>query len=212
MTKVVVLCLILCVSVMPVFPASAVFERTDNEMRGQSPKELQRQAEFRKKINLMGPGAEIRIALRGSSAPVRYEGVVDEITAESFKLKMKDRTLSIQYGQIETLNLKKQYYRPFGEPDPAQVRQIVAGLGVGQKVRVMLVSNERFSGTIRSFEKEDFVISSRSQSVKFNEVKEIEKKHFPTAAKVVIASVAVLGVIVAVGAATWKGPLGGVKF
>lgn len=196
MRRALVLCLMICVSVIPVLSGSAgsvILEQSGGDDPKQSTKELKRQVALSEKVELMGSGAQIRVVMR-SNAKLTYEGAIDEIAADSFKLKMKDQTLPIQYGQVAALSLKARAYKTRGQPDAVRVRQVVADIGVGEKAKVKLASNERFSGTIQSIEKESFVITSQERPVKFNEVKEIERKHLPMGAKVGIAAGVTAGV------------------
>lgn len=179
MRRALVLCLVICISAVPI-PA-----RSASDVQPQSAKELKRQAALKEKIEFMGLGAQIRVVTLGSSN-VTYEGTIDEIAAENFKLKMKNQTLPFQYNQIRTVTLKDRRYKTLGQPDPVRIRQIVADMGVGEKAKVELTSNERFSGTIQSIQKDGFVISPQNRPVKFSEVKEIKKKQFPTWAKAAI--------------------------
>jgi hypothetical protein len=201
MRRALVLSLMIFVSVIPVLPGSTgsvIFEQSGGDVPKQSTKELKRQAALSEKVELMGLGAQIRVVMRGS-ANLTYEGAIDEIAADSFKLKMKDQTLPIQYGQVEVLSLRARAYKTRGQPDPVQVRQVVADMGVGENAKVKLVSNDRFNGTIRSIEKEGFVVASKGNpvSVKYGEVQEIEKKKFPAWGKVAIAAGVVVGLLAA---------------
>jgi ribosome maturation factor RimP len=201
MKRMLVLFLMICVSVIPVLPGSVddvIPTQNGSNAQKLSEKELKRRDAFRKKVKLMGSGAQIRVVLRGTS-DVIYQGTIDEITAEGFKLKTSDQTLPIQYGQVEKLNLKNGRYKTQGQPDPILVRQIVADMGVGESAKVKLTSNERFSGTIQSIEEESFVITSngRSSPMKYGDVTEIEKKRLPAWAKMAIISGVVAGILAA---------------
>jgi ribosome maturation factor RimP len=197
MKKALVLCLMICVSVIPALSKSATI------VQEQSTKELEKQAALREKIELMGLGAQINVEMRGSSASVKYEGTIDEITPESFKLKMRDQILPIRYDQVKTLTLKQRRYKAQEQPDPARVRQVVADMGAGERAKIKLFSGVRLSGTIQSIEKETFVITSngRSLPIKYGEVTEIERKRFPAWAKVAIVGGVIFGLLFAVFAA-----------
>jgi ribosome maturation factor RimP len=194
-----VLFLMIFVSLMPVLPRSmddAIPTQNGNDAQKLSNKELKRQDALRKKVELMGSGAQIRVLMRGAAA-VTYEGTIDEITAESFNLKTRDQILPVQYDQVERLTLKEQRYKTQGQPNSVRVRQIVADMGVGENAKVELASNERLSGTIQSIEEESFVITSKGRSLllKYDEVKEIEKKRLPAWAKVAIVGGVIVGLL-----------------
>jgi hypothetical protein len=163
---------------------------------GQSEKELKRQASFREKVESFGSGASIRVVMRGSSAKVEHRGEIDEISADSFKLRTKDHNLPIRYDQVEALSLKQCIYKAAGQPDPVQARRVAYDIGIGNKAKGELTTLKRFSGTIKSMEKEDFVINANGnlQTVKFSDVKRIEKGQMPAWGKALL----VVGIVVAV--------------
>jgi len=164
-------------------------EEKGSVARNKSSKELEREAAFKEKVDLFGPGAQIRVVLRNTSTSVEYKGEIDEIAADSFKLRTNDRTLPIRYDQIGTLNLKERSYKAQGQPDPVQVRRVAAEIGIGQKVKVELASAKRFSGIMQSVDKEKILIGSRENPVpvRLDDVRMLEKSHLPAWAKVVIA-------------------------
>jgi ribosome maturation factor RimP len=172
----------------------------------QSEKELKRQALFREKVESFGSGAAIRVVMRGSSAKAEYVGEIDEISADNFKLKTKDHNLTVRYDQVEMLSLKQRSYKTGGQPDPVQVRRVACDIGIGNKAKGELTTLKRFSGTIQSMEKEDFVINANGnlQTIKFNDVKRIEKGQMPAWGKALLfvgIAVAVVVVLTGVGVA-----------
>ena len=199
MRRALVLCLMICLSVIPVLPKSTdvIAEQKEDDVQKQSSKELRRQAAIREKIELMGSGAQIQAVMRGSSSPVTLKGEIDKIAAENFGIKTKDRVQQLQYSQIERVSLSKSGYKAQGVVDPVRVRRVVADIEVGNRAKIKLASSERFSGTIQSIEKESFVITSqgRSSPVKYGEVAEIKKTGLPTGTKLAIVGAAVGGVL-----------------
>jgi hypothetical protein len=183
MRNVVVFCLMICASLTPVLPAPVddVAGQGRSDSSQLSEKELNRQARLREKAELFGPGAQIQILMRGSAIETVYKGEIDEISANSLKLKTKDLILPIMYGQIESLNLIKRRYRANGKPDPVQVRRVAADIGIGEKATVDLVSSAHFSGKIESIDKESLTMNSqgRPQQIRFSEVKGIKRSQFP---------------------------------
>ncbi len=182
--------LMICINVIPVLPASVDADQSGIDAPKLSAKELKRQTEFREKVERMGLGAEIRVEMRGGSNPVIYEGTIDEIAAENFSLNMKGQMQPIQYHQVQTVTLKAREYKTLGQPDPVRARRIAVDMGIGQKVKVKLVSNELLTGTIQFIEKENFVVSSNGKpvTVAYGDVREIKKKKFPAWAKGAIAA------------------------
>jgi len=199
MRRALVLCLMICLGVIPVLPKSTdvIAEQKEDDVQKQSSKELRRQAAIREKIELMGSGAQIQAVMRGSSSPVTLKGEIDKIAAENFGIKTKDRVQQLQYSQIERVSLSKGGYKAQGVVDPVRVRRVVADIEVGNRAKIKLASSERFSGTIQSIEKESFVITSqgRSSPVKYGEVAEIKKTGLPTGTKLAIVGAAVGGVL-----------------
>ena len=201
--------LMICMSAMPVMPRCADDispARGENDTQIRSSKEPKRQAAFREKMELMGRGARVQIAMRGSSAPVKYVGSVDEISTEGFKLKMNDRTLRIGYDMIETLTSKERSYKAAGEPDPVRVRTIAAGIGAGNKTKIRLISGQRLGGIIQSIEKDGFTIATaeRALPIKFAEVTEIKYQKFPAWGIAAIAVGAACALLFVLYAATYE--------
>jgi hypothetical protein len=109
---------------------------------------------------------------------------------------MGNRPQQYTYGQIESLELVQLQYRRQGPVDPIAVLRIVAGIGKNQKVRIRLVSEKKLTGTIQSFTKENFVLTSSNQpsiTVPFHEVAEIGPKKAPLGMKAAIAIGATAG-------------------
>jgi ribosome maturation factor RimP len=162
----------------------------------QSEKELKKQALFREKVESFGSGAAIRVVMRGSSAKAEYKGEIDEISTDNFKLRTKDHNLQIRYDQVEVLSLQQCIYKTAGQPDPVQARRVAYDIGIGNKAKGELTTLKRFSGTIQSMEKEDFVINANGnlQTVKFSDVKRIEKGQMPSWGKALL----IVGIVVTV--------------
>jgi ribosome maturation factor RimP len=205
MRKVLVFYLIILMSI-PALPGAAFGEQEGSDTPKRSQKEMKRQASFKEKVEFLGTGAQIAVTLRGGSADVQYEGEIDEISADSFKLKRKNSSLLVpyMYSQLGSLHLRQVSYKTEGQPDPLQVRRVAYEVGIGKKAEVELTDLKRFSGTIRSFETEAFVINSHgnSQHVKFSDVKRIEKGHMSAAAKITLIAVGIgVAVVVITGIA-----------
>jgi hypothetical protein len=200
MRRMLVFCMIVLMS-LPAIPGTAFGEQERSIAPKRSQKELQRQASLREKAEFFGPGAQIRITLRGgSSAADQGEGEIDEISESSFKLKTKESGLLMyEYRQLESLHLKQVSYKSIGQPDPVQVRRVAYELGIGNKVNLDLIDLKRFSGIIQSFEKESFVVASNKNpvSVQYGEVKAIDKMKFPAWGKVAIVAGVVAGLLIA---------------
>ena len=194
MRRTLVLCLIICLSVIPVLPGSTDVIPGQDDVQKQSPKELKRQAALRNKLELMGPGAQIKVVMRGSSPPVTIQGTIDEIAPENFGLKTKDRTQKLQYWQIEKVTL----IRGDRKMDPVRVRQVLADMGIGENVKLKLAEGS-LNGRIQTIEENSVTIveskSGEPKVVAFSEIRELQKKKFPAWGKVAIVAGVVVGLL-----------------
>jgi ribosome maturation factor RimP len=153
-----------------------------SDVSNQSEKQLKQQESIKKKVELFGLGAKVKVVMRGSSANASYEGVIDEISGESFRLKMKNQSTTYQYAQIESMSYPRGKYKTGKQVDPAQVRGIAVEIGIGEKATIDIVSSkQRVKGTILSIEKENLVTDFQGNQlpIKFNDVKLIERAHLP---------------------------------
>jgi len=191
MRRALALCLMICLSVIPALPGSRDMIPEQNDVQKESPKELKRQAALREKLERMGSGAQVRVAMRGSSPPVTMQGTIDEIAPETFALKTKDGITRLQYRQIEKVSLTKGgYYRSSEATDPVRVRQVLADMGIGENVKIKLNSGDRLTGKIQTIDENSVTLmeakTGQSRVVAFSEIKELNKKTFPTWGKAVI--------------------------
>ena len=94
-----------------------------------------------------------------------------------------------------------QKYKAQGQIDPNQVRKVVTDLGIGEKVKVQLDSAARLNGKIQKIAENSFTIvetkTGEPKVVAFGEIRELQKKKFPTWAKVVIGVGGVIGLQIA---------------
>ncbi|MFW9917709.1 MAG: hypothetical protein ACFFGZ_19060 [Candidatus Thorarchaeota archaeon] len=216
MKKLFTFCLMFCVGVVPALPVSAsevVVEKYQDEDQQKSDRDAQREAAIREKAELMGLGTEVKVAIRGVYSGrdlLTHRGIIAEISDEHLGLQVGDRTLQIDYGEIEKFSLTKNKYKANGQVDPARVRQVVAEVGIGKKAQLKLVSDKKITGTIQAIFSDSFTVADietgQSETLLFSEVSEIQQKgKIPTWAKVTIidgvvgfGTLLVIGILMAV--------------
>ena len=93
MKRLLVFCLMILVTEVPAMFAGGPAE--------QSSKALAQQASLKEKAELFGPGTQVTARIRGTSSNVDYHGTIDEISGNNMKLKLKDRIMPIEFGQLE---------------------------------------------------------------------------------------------------------------
>jgi len=180
MKRLLVFCLMILVTEVPAMFAGGPAE--------QSSKALAQQASLKEKAELFGPGTQVTARIRGTSSNVDYHGTIDEISGNNMKLKLKDRIMPIEFGQLEALHFRTNSYESKRRPDPVQARRVAIEIGIGEKAKGRRVS-ERFSGVIQSIGDESFTLNAedRALSVRFDEVTKLEKDDMPRWAKGAIA-------------------------
>jgi small nuclear ribonucleoprotein (snRNP)-like protein len=115
-------------------------------------------------VELFGIGANVQVDVKGGGEAVR--GSIRSIADENFVVASKDSVgeHSIAYDQVRNLTLTKLTYKASGQPDPAAVRRVAAGCGVGKKVRVTLADGKKVKGVIQSIDKDHFTLLANSQA------------------------------------------------
>ena len=217
MKELIVFFLMFCVSVAPALPMDAsevVLEEIQDDDQQKSDKDAKREAEIKAKTELLGLGAEIKVKMRSAvsrSHPVTHRGIIEEIFAEGIGLRVGDEIQQIRYSRIEKLNLTKDKYKAKEQVDPARVRQVAAEIGVGEKAKLKLVSNQEIKGRIRSVSVDSFLIADsktgQTETVLFSEVTEIKKDRMPTWTRVAIIGGVVTAVLVIGGVLVVKSML-----
>jgi ABC-type phosphate transport system auxiliary subunit len=215
MKRLIVFYLMFCVGVVPALPidtSKVVPEEDQNDSQQKSDKDVKREAEIKAKVELLRLGAEVKVAMRGAYTKGKlttHRGTIAEISDECLGLQVGDRTLQIDYDQIEELSLTKNKYKASGQVDPVAVRRVVADVGMGEKAKLKLDSDKKISGVIQSVASDSFTIADsktgQTETVLFSEVTEIQKDKMSTGARVAIIAGVVAGILFGIFLAIPKG-------
>ena len=143
-------------------------------------------------VTQYGVGAKVVAKLKGGTS---LQGAIQAIEDEAFMLLPADRTqpTQIKYADVEYVRYFDKYsYKASGQPDPDQVRRVVAGWGAGKHIKVKLTGGTTLLGDIRAIEQDHFTLSTsaRGEPVKiaYNEVQQVKGK-MGLGTKIAIAAV-----------------------
>ncbi len=64
----------------------------------------------------------------------------------------------VAYDQVAELKLAKVTYKTSGQPDAAEARRVVAGLGVGRHIVVKTAAGAEYHGKVQAVEADHFTI------------------------------------------------------
>lgn len=156
-------------------------------------------AAIKQKVEMFGVGAKVEMTIKGGQM---MRGTIQSITNEDFALTSKgsgsDRRIA--YDQVERLTLTKLTYKASGQPDPAEARRVVAGWGVGKKIRVTLVDGRTLKGVIQSMDGDSFTLlangATEPNRIAYGNVQQVGTGGMSTGTSWAILGGAVGGVVI----------------
>lgn len=209
MKKLAVCFLIFFMNVIPAMPldsAGVVLKESSENKRQKSERDAKREADVKAKAELLGLGTDIKIVTL-SSPPIFIHGIIENISADSLRLKAGDQIKQIKYSQIDTLRLAKQKYKAQGQVNPVAVRLIAIDLAKDKEVKLKLVSDKKIKGRILSVDSDSFIIYNsetiQREPVLFSKVVEIQEARMPGWKKGLIGvgiGIGILAIVYLVGA------------
>jgi len=182
--KLVVLGLVVCLGYLPVADvATLAATRPDSAFAKQQ-------------IDQFGVGAKVKIQLADGK---KLKGTISAIEDGGFLLASKadGAPQRVAYDQVAQLKLAKLTYKAAGQPDPAEARRVVLGLGVGKHIMVKTAAGKEYHGLIVAIEDGGFAVMPDKQAtavqIAYNDVLQLGP-NLSTGAKIAIAAV-VVGVL-----------------
>ena len=149
--KLVVLGLVVCLGYLPVADvATLAATRPDSAFAKQQ-------------IDQFGVGAKVKIQLADGK---KLKGTISAIEDGGFLLASKadGAPQRVAYDQVAQLKLAKLTYKAAGQPDPAEARRVVLGLGVGKHIMVKTAAGKEYHGLIVAIEDGGFAVMPDKQA------------------------------------------------
>ena len=161
--------------------------------KSKTDKSTQRTEMVKARVADLGVGTEVTV-IRKQGEPVkgRIEAVEDEVFVLNPKGGTSQRT---RYGEVQRIDPVRLSYRQAGQSDPAEVRRVVVGLGIGKKIKMTTSDQRRVQGRIQTIEKDNFAFADSATGatqVAYSDVTRLEAKGLSTGAKVAIIAVLVM--------------------
>ena len=118
----------------------------------------------KQQVDQFGLGANVKIQLSDGK---KLQGSISAIEDEGFLLALKadGAPRRVAYDQVAQLKLAKLTYKAAGQPDPAEARRVVLGLGVGKHIMVKTAAGKEYHGLIVAIEEAGFAVMPDKQSV-----------------------------------------------
>ncbi len=159
---------------------------------------VDRSEEFRRKVQQLGSGAELRIGLKNGR---EFRGIVESFDDSGFRVQPRGDKVweRVPYADLTSLALTMSGYSAKGFPDPVVVRRVAVELGVGRKVRLQTQGGEKLNGRIARLDREQLFISVNVQgeepmSVPYAQIREL-RAGMSGARKALVIGAVVCGVV-----------------
>jgi ribosome maturation factor RimP len=151
----------------------------------------------KQQIDQFGIGAKVKLQLTDGK---KLKGSISAIEDEAFLLTSKQQgsPQRVAYDQVAQLKLAKLTYKAAGQPDPAEARRVVLGLGVGKHIMVKTAAGKEYHGLIVAIEEGGFAVMPDKQTapvqVAYSDVVQLGP-NLSTGAKVAIIIGVSVGVV-----------------
>jgi ribosome maturation factor RimP len=111
----------------------------------------------RQRVDQFGVGAKVKVELTNGQ---KFKGSIQSIEDGGFLLAAAKAgsPTRVPYGDVAQLNLAKNTYKATGQPDPVEVRRVVAELGVGHHIMLKTAEAKEYHGNIVAIEAESFTV------------------------------------------------------
>ena len=138
----------------------------------------------KQQVDLLGVGAKVKIKLTDGK---KLQGKIKAVDDEGFFLNARwgAKPRRITYNQVVRLNptkLKPSHQALRYRPAPAEVREMVTGLGVDNHVRVELAGGKKYRGRIQAIEPDQFtifrlgIIKSSTLRIAYRDVRRVKQQ------------------------------------
>jgi ribosome maturation factor RimP len=153
-------------------------------------------AGVKQQIGQFGVGAKVKLQLADGK---KLKGSISAIEDEAFLLtsKQEGSPQRVAYDQVAQLNLTKLTYKAAGQPDPAEARRVVLGLGVGKHIVVKTADGKEYHGLIVAIDEGRFTIMPDKQAavvqIAYTDIMQLGPNLSRAAKVVMIVAIAVAG-------------------
>jgi ribosome maturation factor RimP len=156
-------------------------------------------AAVKQQIDQFGVGANVKLQLADGK---RLKGSISAIEDEAFLVASgrEGSPQRVAYDQVAQVKLAKLTYKAAGQPDPAEARRVVLGLGVGKHIMVKTAAGKEYHGLIVAIEEGGFAVMPDKQAtpvqIAYNDVLQVGP-NLSTFAKVAIVAAIVVVIFLA---------------
>jgi ribosome maturation factor RimP len=118
----------------------------------------------KQQIGQFGVGAKIKVKLSDGR---QLGGYVAAVTDDGFLLRAKRQRAPrhVAYAEASQVALAKLTYRATAQPDPAEARRVVIGLGIARHIMAKTVTGKEYHGNIQAIEQNNFSLLPDHQAV-----------------------------------------------
>ncbi len=158
-------------------------------------------AKIKQRVEMLGVGASLEVEVKGSET---VRGTIQSIADQEFVVAPKSSVgeRHIAYDQVRGLILPQRTYKASGQPNAAEARRVVAGRGVGKKIRVTWADGRQLKGAIQSMDMEHFTVQAKEPAaateVAYSDVRQIGSGGMSTGMQYAILGGIVAGVVIVV--------------
>jgi len=159
----------------------------------------------KQQVDQFGLGAKVKIQLADGK---KLKGSISAIEDGGFLLASKadGSPQRVAYDQVAQLKLAKLTYKATGQPNLAEARRVVLGLGVGKHIQVKTAAGKEYHGLIVAIEEGGFAVMPDKQSapvqIAYSDVVQLGP-NLSTGAKIAIAVVVAAGVALTIVWIVW---------
>jgi len=184
-----VIVLVFCIGILPVSDVAA--------LAGDTPSGSD---QVKQQIDQFGVGANLKVQLADGK---KLLGSIEAIEDGSFLIASghEGTQRRVAYDEVAQLKLAKLMYKAAGQPNPAEARRVVLGLGVGKHIMVKTAAGKEYHGNIQAIDQDYFTMLRDHQAapvqIAYNDVRQMGP-NLSTGAKIgIIAGVAGLVIFIA---------------
>jgi ribosome maturation factor RimP len=158
-------------------------------------------------VDQFGVGAKVKVELTNGQ---KFKGSIQSIEDGGFLLAAAKAgsPTRVPYGDVAQLNLAKNTYKATGQPDPVEVRRVVAELGVGHHIMLKTAEAKEYHGNIVAIEAESFTVlpdhTTAPIQIAYNQILQIGP-NMSKGTKIAIVVLVGVAVVVTVLAVWWFG-------
>ena len=161
----------------------------------------------RQRVDQFGVGAKVKVELTNGQ---KFKGPIQSIEDGGFLLAAAKggSPTQVPYGDVAKLHLAKNTYKATGQPDPVEVRRVVAELGVGHHIMLKTAEAKEYHGNIVAIAAESFTVLPDHQAapvqIAYNQTLQMGP-NMSKGTKITIIVLVGVAIVVTVLAAWWFG-------